>query len=1017
MQKHKKIQYNQINGNNVLVIGGGAGGIRAALDLAESCRNVILIDKSYSIGGLVTQLDRTFPTNNCDLCAVSPHLSESGRQHYMNLMPMTRLESLTGEAGNFTANLVTQPRYIDIDKCTACGECAKKYPEWVRFSPGLDPGAPTCMRYPQATPYAFSIDMEKVKDIKKLQGICKANAILPEDKPVKTKLAVASVVLSVGADVFDPNGLDNFGAGRFKNVVTGLQYERIMSASGPFQGELLRMSDKKRPKKVAWIQCVGSRGINTKRDVPYCSSVCCMSALKEAVVTKERFAENIETTIFYIDMRTFGKGYEQYLNRAKIEYGVRLIRGRPHSIIEDPFTKNLSITYATEDDTQCQTQNFDMVVLSTGFRISKETTDLAGRLGIELNAHQFVQTDTFYSVMTSKPGIYVCGTIESPKDIPETMVQASAAACMAAANLQTGLPDSFIDEKFIPERNVDKEPVNIGVFVCDCGVEIGGVIDVKQIVVYANSNPDVSVAQAVGYGCSSDVMVRIEKTIRNKNINRVVIAGCSPRTHETKFQDLLRRAGLNKYLLEMVNIRDQNTWVHKNSPKKALEKALNLVQMGISSVRHSRPLSDNTLLMSRNALIVGGGVTGMIAALALADKGTKVYLIERSPALGGMARSIRKTIEGSDVQSFIKELTQKTLSHENIQVLTRSIIVDHTGMPGRFTTGIQTGPSMAYLKIKHAVIILATGALPNHPDKYLLGRHEDVMTQIELDNTIEDDIQKVKNWNQIVMIQCVGSRESENPNCSRVCCQAAIKNALRIKKINPEANIYILYRDIRTYGFLEDYYREARNLGIKFICYTSANKPEVFVESGELSVSCHDMILGCKIHIAADCVALSTGFIADDETTEDLSMMFHVPRSSDNYFLEEHIKLSPVDMPVRGVYVAGTAHSPKTIRECVTQAQAAAGKALTLLAKKEINLGAAVAMVDSSKCASCLVCVRTCPFNIPFINADGYSQIDPAKCHGCGTCAADCPANAIQLMSFEDDQIMAKIGGLFERYN
>ncbi len=1017
MQKYKEIQYNQVNGSNVLVIGGGVGGIRATLDLAESCRNVVLIDKSYSIGGLMTQLDRTFPTNNCDLCTVSPHLSESSRQHYMNLMPMTRLESLSGEAGNFVANLVTSPRYIDIDKCTACGECAKKYPEWVRFSPGLDPRAPTCMRYPQATPYAFSIDMEKVSDIKKLQDICKADAILPEDQPVKTKLLAASVILSMGADVFDPIALNNFGAGRFKNVVTGLEYERIMSASGPFQGELVRISDNKRPKKVAWIQCVGSRGINTKRDVPYCSSVCCMSALKEAVVTKERFAESIETTIFYIDMRVIGKGYEQYLNQAKIEYGVRLIRSHPHSIVEDPSTKDISITYAPEDDTQCLTENFNMVVLSTGFRISKETVDLAGRLGVKLNPYKFIESNTFYPVMTSRPGVYACGTVESPKDIPETMIQASAAASMAAANLPAAFADSFIDEKPIPERDILEERVNIGVFICDCGLEIGGVIDVKQIVEYANTIPDVSIALAVGYGCSSEAIARIEETIKTKNLNRVVIVGCSPRTHEIKFQDLLHRAGLNKYLLEMVNIRDQNTWPHKNLPEKALQKALTLVQMGIGSVRHSRPLSDNTLPMSSNALIVGGGITGMIAALNIADQGIKVYLIERSPDLGGVARSIRKTIEGSDVLPLINDLAQNVLSHKNIQVMTRSIIVDHTGVPGRFTSGIQTGPSMAYLKIEHAVTILATGALPNRPDEYLLGSHKDVMTQIDLDNAIEDDAQKIKKWNRIVMIQCVGSRESENPNCSRICCQAAIKNALRIKKINLESDIYILYRDIRTYGFLEDYYKEARNIGVKFIRYTLGNKPEVFVNSGELSVSCYDMILGYKIQIVADCVALSTGFVADDETTEDLSMMFHVPRSSDNYFLEDHIKLRPVDMPIRGIFVAGTAHSPKNIRECVTQAQAAAGKALTLLAKKEINLGAAVAKVDSSKCASCLVCVRVCPFNIPFINEDCYSQIDPAKCHGCGTCAAECPVNAIQLLSYEDDQIMAKIDGLFERYN
>lgn len=1014
---HQNIKNRQNNGQSVLVIGGGVGGIRAALDIAESRRHVVLIDKGHAIGGLMTQLDRTFPTNNCDLCTVSPNLSEGGRQLHMDLRPMTVLESLEGESGKFTATLNTQPRYIDMDKCTACGECIKKFPDWVRFTPGLDPRAPTCMRYPQATPYAYSIDMDKVTDINELVQVCKAGAILPDEQPKTVELDVASVVLSTGAELFDPSCLDNFGGGQFDNVVTGLTYERIMSASGPFQGELSRISDKKRPGRVAWIQCAGSRGIQPDRDVPYCSSVCCMYALKEAIVTKERFADTIETTIFYMDMRTFGKGYEEYLNRARDEYGVRMVRSRPHSIIEDPETKNLNLTYAVEENSQNLTEQFDMVVLSTGFRISKESRDLAEKLGIELNQHGFARTDDFVPVQTSKPGIYVCGVYESPKDIPETMVQASAAAGMASALLSSEPVDDAEIESFPPERDIIDEPLKIGVFVCDCGLEIGGVIDVTQVVEYAKTNPDVYVAEAVGHGCSKESMEKIGRSIQKNQLNRVVIGGCSPRTHETKFQDLLRRNGLNKYLVEIVNLRDQDTWAHFNSPPQALEKAFQLIQVGISGVRHSRPLPDNTLPMSRNALIVGGGVTGMTSAISLAEQGIKVYLVEREPALGGLARSIHKTIEGSDVGTFIEELIEKTTAHENIQVMTRSIIVDHSGMPGLFSTGVQTGPGMTYLKINHAVTILATGALAHRPDEYLLGHHENVVTQLELDEIVEKNPPRVKEWNQVVMIQCAGSREPGNPNCSRICCQAAIKNALRIKKINPEADIFVLYRDIRTYGFQEDYYREARNLGVKFIRYTADHKPVVNEASGNLSVLTHDTILGSDIEIETDCVALSTGFIADDETTEDLSMIFHLPRTPDNYFLEDHIKLRPVDMSVMGIFIAGTVHSPKTIRECVTQAQAASGRALTLLAKKEINLGAAVARVDPNKCASCLICVRTCPFDIPFINAEGYSQIDPAKCHGCGTCAADCPAKAIQLLSYEDDQIMAKLDGLFERYN
>ncbi|MGM0394179.1 MAG: FAD-dependent oxidoreductase [Thermodesulfobacteriota bacterium] len=998
----------------VLVIGGGVGGIRAALDLAESRRNVLLIDKSYAIGGLMTQLDRTFPTNNCDLCTVSPYLSQGGREKHLEIRPMTRLTALDGEAGAFSATLMTEPRYIDTDKCTACGECAKQFPDAVRFTPGLDPRAPTCMRYPQATPFAFSIDMSKIDDVEALKKVCKADAIVPDDTPKQTVMDVASVVLSVGADLFDPNVLDNFGGGRFDNVLTGLEYERIMSASGPFQGNLVRKSDGRRPKKVAWLQCVGSRGIN-RADVPYCSSVCCMYALKEAMVTKERFGEDIETTIFFMDMRTHGKGYEQYYNRARDEYHVRMVRSRPHTIVEDPDTKSLTIAYAVEDKSIQQNETFDMVVLSTGFRVTGETRELAQNLGIDLNEHHFAQTDHFNPVQTSRPGVYVCGVFESPKDIPETMVQGSAAAAMAATNLPVSPAGLNGEEIYPPERDVRDEDPRIGVFVCDCGFEIGGVLNVTGLLDEVRTRPDVVVAEAVGYGCSSESMAKIEAMITKHNLNRVVLGGCSPRTHETKFQDLLRRVGLNRYLVEMVNLRDQNTWAHMNEPDKAQDKAIKMLKVGIAGVRTNHPLREHTLPMNQKALVVGGGITGMTAALKLADQGIKTYIVERAPSLGGLARSLHSTIEGEAVAPFVQSLVDAVTAHTNVQVLTRSVIVDHSGMPGLYRTGIQTGVRMNYMQIDHGVTIMATGASANRPALYGLGTIDNVMTQLDMDSLLAEEPEKIQTMDQVVMIQCVGSREPDNPNCSRICCQAAVKNALKIKQISPDTEIFVLYRDMRTYGFLEDYYRKARDLGVKFIRFSLEKRPEVRQADGELVVRTHDYVLDSDIDITADCVVLSTGLIADDENTEDLALMFHLPRTEDNYFLEDHVKLRPVDMAQRGFFMAGTAHSPKVIKECITQAQAAAGRAQTMLAKKEINLGACVAIVDEKKCASCLVCVRACPFDVPFINADGVSQIDADKCHGCGVCAGECPAKAIQLLAYEDDQILAKLDGLFER--
>ena len=1013
MPEQKKFQ----SSNKVLVVGGGMGGIRAALDLAETGRDVVLIDKDFAIGGLMTQLDRTFPTNNCDLCTLSPHLSESGRKLHIQLKTMTQLSALAGEAGHFKATLATQPRHIDLLKCTGCGECARKFPESVRFTPGLDHRAPTCMRYPQGTPYAYSIINNEGTDFEGLASICPAGAILPGDQEKVQEIEIGSVILAPGADIFNPRVLDTYGYGVNPNVVTSLEYERILSASGPTKGELVRPSDGKRPKKIAWIQCVGSRGIQTG-SVPYCSSACCMFALKEAIVTRERFYDDMETSLFYMDMRTSGKDYELYLQRAINDYGVRLVRARPHTV--EPIieagtpTGDLQIRYPSEGESSFETEVFDMVVLATGFRVSSEARELAAKIGIDLNEHGFASTGSFDPVATSKPGIYVCGMFESPKDIPDTMVQASAAAASAAKNLTSLRIVAEAKEVLPPEREVAGEEPRIGVFVCDCGLNIGGVVNVAELAAGAARLPQVVVAETIGHGCSRESLEYIQDAIRTQNLNRVVVGACSPRTHEGLFQETVRKAGLNKYLVEIANLRDQDTWVHRDRPADAAVKANDLMHMAIASVRLARPLADQTLPMNKDVLVVGGGIAGMTAALKLADAGYKVHLVERFKELGGLAKQVRRTLEGEDVRAYIDDLVKRTEGHERIQVWKQSMVVDHSGMAGMFRTGIQAGPQMFYREIRHGITILATGALPNLPNEYLLGRHKAVVTQLGLGAFLEDHAEEAQIWQKVVMIQCVGSRVAENPNCSRVCCQAAVKNALKIKELNPAAQIFVLYRDMRTPGFEEDYYRKAREQGVIFVTYKPEDKPVVEPEGGKVAVAFNDPILGREVKISADCLALSTGMIADDESSEDLGMIFRLPRTPDGYFLEDHVKLRPIDLPIPGFFVAGTAHAPKTIRESIAQAQAAAGRAQTFLARDSINLGAAVAQVNGELCAACLICVRACPFGVPFINEEGYSEIDPAKCHGCGVCASECPAKAIQLMQYEDDHIMAKLDGLLE---
>ena len=1000
--------------NTVLVIGGGVGGMKTAMDLSESGRDVVLIDQAAAIGGLMTRLDRTFPTNDCDLCTISPNLSENAREKHIDVLPLTQLTGVSGQAGDFTATLTHAPRYIDVEKCTACGDCYEAFPECVRFNPGLDHRAPTCMRYPQATPQAFSIDMEKCQDPEALAKSCPAGAIIPEDTLQTEDRQVGAIVLAIGAGLYDPGRLDNFGHGKYPDVVTGLEYERIMSASGPTGGELIRPSDGKQPRRVAWIQCVGSRGIN-REDVSYCSGVCCMYAIKEATVTKERFQNDIETTIFYMDMRTFGKDYERYYNRSKQTSGIRYVRCRPHSVIPATDSDRLAISYSVDAASEMVTEPFDMVVLSTGFRPTESARELAGILDIELTEHSFVRTGGFSPVSTSRPGIYVCGVIESPKDIPETMVQASAAACLASKHLVSVTASGSREESLPVERDVSAESPRIGVFVCDCGQNIAAVVDVDALSAYAANLPGVVLSQNAGHGCSRDSLAAIKTAIIEKKLNRIVIGGCSPRTHENLFQNTLREAGINKYLMEMANIRDQDTWVHMNNPEMATAKARDLIRMAVAGVSGAQALPENALPINKDVLVLGGGVSGMNTALELADHGHRVYLAEQAGHLGGIARAIRKTLEGDDVQAYMTGLIEKTMQHEHIEVISQAIVVDHSGMPGMYKTGFQIGPRMYYRQIEHGATVLATGATHNVPRAYHLGQHKAVTTQIELDSLIEDHPDRVKSWGALAMIQCVGSRTPDNPNCSRICCQSAIKNALRVLDLNPDMQVFVLYRDMRTYGFSEDYYALARQRGVIFVRYEAETPPEVAADGDRVTVTFTDPILGRQLAVAADCLALSTGMAVNEESTEELAMIFHLNRTLDGCFLEEHVKLRPTDLSVPGFFVAGSAHSPKNIKECIAQAQAAASRVLAMLSKDTINLGATVARVDPEKCATCLACVRACPYGVPFINEDRCSEIDPARCHGCGVCAAECPAKAIELTRFEDASIMARLEGLFER--
>ncbi len=838
---------------------------------------------------------------------------------------------------------------------------------------------------------------------------CLAEAVDHSQQLVEKDIDVGSLVLCPGSEPFDPSGLEAFYHYQSNpNVMTSLEFERILSASGPTIGHLVRPSDDQEPRKVAWLQCIGSRDTNRCGN-GYCSSVCCMYAIKDAMIAKEHAHGDLDCAIFNMDIRTFGKDYEKYYQRARDKAGVRFVKARIHTIDEVGENKDLRIRYVDEDGA-VQEETFDIVVLSVGLQISPSTIELAQRLDIDLDRYNFAVTEPFAPVETSRPGVFACGVFQSPKDIPTSVTEASAAACLAGGRLSAARNTRTQSVDIPEEIDVTGEEPRVGVFVCNCGVNIAGVVDVKTVEDTARKLPGVVYAGQNLFTCSQDSQEQMKALIKEHRLNRVVVAACTPKTHEGIFMDTLESVGLNKYLLEMANIRNQDSWVHADDPQEATAKAHDLVQMAVARAETLYPLQEKVISVNQRAVVIGGGVAGMNAALGLADQGYETVLIEKEDQLGGMANRLTFTIEGADVQAYLQDLSQRVIDHPDIQVLTRSIVVGFTGFKGNFTTEVLVGPGMYERKIDHGVVILATGATEYEPKEYLYGESERIATQVELAARLKE--QGADGLNQVVMIQCIGSRNEENPNCSRICCQSAVKNALKIKSLNPDAQVFILYRDIRTYGLMEDYYKEAREKGVLFSRFDPQNPPQAELTEDGVQVTFTDHILGRSLQVEADLLALSAGMVASD--TEELASIVKLARTAEGHFMEAHVKLRPVDMATEGIFVCGTAHSPKLLPESIAQAYAAASRATTFLSQRHLTLSAVTACVNADLCASCLICVRSCPYGVPKINLDGVSEIDEALCHGCGICAAECPAKAIELNWYEDDQILCKVEALLE---
>jgi len=806
-------------------------------------------------------------------------------------------------------------------------------------------------------------------------------------------LNTGAIILAAGIEPFDPTKFDTYSYGSLPNVVTSVEYEQIQRPLGPGKGILRRPSDGQTPKKIAWLQCVGSRDIN-QCDAPYCSSVCCMHALKEAVNTKE-FDEDIETTLFYMDMRTHGKGFEDYLNEA-ISKGVQLVRSRVHTLNPVPGGNTLEIVYASDDDV-IQKETFDMVVLSVGLRPSGDAIELARKIGVDINENQFVDKQPFKPVSTNIPGIFVCGGLSGPFDIGESISQAAASVSEVAAILA---PDSFSPPPIYPKpsKSEAKKPkVLLAYHLCP-GMAPDLSADLEK---QAKEIPGIISTLNV----EGDILNRITHKIKETGANRLVFSSCTPEVHKHLIEESLKRAGLNPYLYETVDLRAIN-------PGTATLQLRDRIRMGVARVALITPPPLRQIPVVKRALVVGGGVAGLETARAISREGYPVTLVEKEKELGGHGRHVRATWQGYDVQKYLSDLISSVKKDKNIKVLTETRIKENKGFAGKFVSILEKKNKEK--KVFHGVSILASGANPIEPREYLYGKNQNVYLWSELSEKLLTDPKSIADAKAGVFIQCVGSREPDMPHCSNFCCSFTVRTAVDLKRKNPDMNIYVLYREMRTYGERENLYKEARDKGVIFIRYDLENKPvvESLGSGNKLKVTVYDPILERPVGLIADFVSLQSAIVGS--SNQELANIFRINLDRNGFFAESPEKMKPVDTSTEGVFLAGLAHYPKDTGDSITQAKAAAARALEILSQDKVQVGGMVAEVNPEKCAVCCTCVRTCPFSVPYIDHEtGAAYIDPGLCQGCGMCVAECPGKAIVMGTCSDQMLVEAPAILF----
>ncbi|MFX1511351.1 MAG: FAD-dependent oxidoreductase [Promethearchaeota archaeon] len=1013
---------------SVAVIGGGIAGIQAALDLAGQGFKVYMIESNPSIGGRMVQLDKTFPTLDCAMCILGPKLVDVQRHPNIELLSYCEPLNLTGTAGNFTLKYIKKARYVDEIKCTGCGICESKCPVRVYddFNAGItiqrgrryvSPRKNISIPFPQAVPKVAYIHPETCRYLTKgkcrlCEKNCGPGAIDWNQKDEECEINAGAVIITTGFDPYDAKEINRLHFGEYPHVVTAMQFERMLNASGPTDGSVIRPTDQIHPRKIAFLQCIGSRDLTVNRE--YCSAACCMYAVKEAIMTKEH-DPTVEVYIFYMDIRAFGKGFEEFYQRAINEFNIHFIKARICEIEENPETHNVLLKYENFAGTpSIITEEMDMVILSTGLDPDSHADLLKKCFKVDLDQFGFVKTDPLKPLETSVPGVYVCGVASSPKDIPDTVAEASGAAAKAAILLKDVRGTQIREVKLPKPIKIDpNDEARIGVFVCHCGHNIGAVVDCAEVAEYAKTFPNVKYATDPMYACAADTQLVIKEAIKEHKLNRIIVASCTPRTHEPLFRSTLQEAGLNQFLFELTNLREHVSWVHPHENKKATEKAKDLVRGAIARTCRLEPLLKEKIPIVQRAVVIGGGVSGMTSALDLAKGGYPVYLIEKEKQLGGELLKIPKLHNGFKGIEIITELEKQVRTEPNITVYTNAELENLSGAVGNYK-GIVKG-----LEIEFGAAIIASGAEAFIPNGYYeYGENPNVLTQLEFEQRFDD-----LNPKTVVMIQCVGSRETEGERtyCSRICCTTAIKNSITIKERDPNANVYVLYKDIRTYGDLEQLYLQARQLGTIFIPYDDENKPIVYPDG---TVKTFDVTLNEHLLIRSDLILLSVPQIP--KPNENLAKMFKVPRAADKFFLEAHVKLRPLDFATDGVFLAGTAHFPKFTHESIAQASGAASRVMELLAEGFILSEGAIAEVNQDKCRGCARCAEVCPYKAIEMQPKTVkletqtietlkAYVNPGVCKGCGTCLNSCPVSAIKIGHFTDEAIMAQVDAILEK--